>query len=87
VTIGILFVRLACATRRPVLVPVVIAFLFAAGHVPSALADGAGLRELAPLLLDFGLGVGVLLVVARSADVLWFWGMHFAMDMTQFAEL
>ena len=85
VSIAIVFVRLAAATRRPVIVPVVIALLFAVGHIPGALAAGATARELLPLLLDFGLGIGVLLVVARSADVWWFCNVHFALDMTQFA--
>ncbi|MCP3914706.1 MAG: hypothetical protein GY711_04000 [bacterium] len=83
-TIAILFVRLAAATRHPLLVPVVIAFLFAAGHVPGALADGANLVDLLPLMLDVCLGAGVLLIVSRSADIWWFWCVHFALDMTQF---
>lgn len=83
-SIAILFVRAAAALKRPWLVALIVAFLFAAGHIPGALTDGAGLAELLPLLLDVGLGVFVLLVVSRSADIWWFWCVHFALDMTQF---
>jgi hypothetical protein len=38
-------------------------------------------------LLDVVLAVAVVAVVQRSADVWWFWGVHFAMDMTQYATL
>ena len=85
-TIAILFVRLAAALRRTWLVAVVVAGLFAAGHIPGALSSGAALVELAPLTLDMLLGVGVLLILCRSADIWWFWCVHFAMDMTQFFE-
>ncbi len=83
-TIAVVFVRLATALRRTGVVALVVASLFAAGHVPGALTDGAGLLDLAPLLLDIVLGTGVLVVVRRSADIWWFWCVHFALDMTQF---
>jgi len=86
VTIAILFVRLAAAMQRQWLAAVVVAGLFAAGHIPGALSSGAALAELLPLTLDIMLGVGILLVVYRSADIWWFWCVHFAMDMTQFFE-
>ena len=72
-------------TERPAAREASCAFLFAAAHVPGALAEGASPADLLPLLLDFGLGIGVLAVVARSADIWWFWSVHFALDRTQFA--
>ncbi len=86
-TIAILFVRLAAASRRPRVVAIVVAALFAGGHVPGALAGGATLVDLVPLLLDFALTVGVLLVVSRAADIWWFWCVHFVLDMTQYAAM
>ena len=74
----------SAALRRPWLVAAIVAALFAAGHVPGMLASGAGVAELIPLILDAALGVGILLVLNRSADIWWFWCVHFAMDMTQF---
>ena len=85
-TIAILFVRLAAALQRPWIVAVVVAGLFAAGHIPGALSSGASLVELIPLTLDMLLGIGILLIWYRSADIWWFWCVHFAMDMTQFFE-
>ncbi len=81
--IAILLVRLRAALGlRPTIV--LVAVLFAAGHVPSLLATGASTAQLVDLLLDAALGVLVLSVVQRSADVWWFWCVHFAMDMMQF---
>jgi hypothetical protein len=45
---------------------------------------GASLPDLARLVLDAGLGVVVLFIAQRSADVWWLWCVHFAMDMMQF---
>ncbi|MHC4825420.1 MAG: hypothetical protein ACYTEY_02565 [Planctomycetota bacterium] len=83
VAIAILFVRFRAAIglRRTI---ALVAILFALGHIPSLLADGAGIAELASLLLDAGLAVVVLSVVQRSADIWWFWSIHFALDMMQF---
>ena len=39
------------------------------------------------LLRDAGLGMAVLLVLQRSRDVVWFWVVHFCLDMTQFARI
>jgi len=86
VTIAILFVRCSTAVGSRWAV-VIVAALFAAGHVPAMLAGGAPLLELAGLLRDAGLGVAVILVLRRSQDVMWFWWIHFAMDMTQFARI
>lgn len=45
---------------------------------------GASPAEWGLLLADIGLGLGVLLVLQRSGDVVWFWPLHFCLDMTQF---
>ncbi len=83
IAIAILLVRLAAAV--PVALAVLlVASLFAAGHIPTMLAQGASLAELESLALDFGFGVGVAGFLWRSADVAWLWCVHFAMDMMQY---
>jgi hypothetical protein len=86
VTIAILFVRLAAAIGSR-WATVVVAFLFAAGHIPAMVSQGATLLELSGLLRDAGLGIAVILVLQRSGDVLWFWCIHFCLDLTQFPEI
>lgn len=85
-TIAILFVRIAGAigTRWAV---VTVAFLFAAGHIPVMVSQGATSFEMILLLRDVGLGVAAILVLKRSRDIVWFWCIHYCLDMTQFAEL
>jgi hypothetical protein len=86
-TIAVLFVRLAAAVGSR-WATVVVACLFAVGHVPAMLSQGgATWSELGALLLDAGLGVAVILVLQRSRDVVWFWCLHFCLDMTQFARI
>lgn len=85
-TIAILFVRLAGAVGSR-WATVVVASLFAAGHVPAMVSEGATRSEFAGLLRDAGLGVAVIIVLQRSRDVVWFWCMHFMFDMTQFARV
>src|SRR4029453_18152749 len=80
--IAILFVRFQAAIGLRVTI-ILIASLFAAAHIPSLVVKGTSLRELASLVLDAGLGVVVLFVAQRSADVWWLWCVHFAMDMMQ----
>ena len=81
--IAILFVRFQAAIglRGTILL---VAALFAAAHIPSMVARGTSWGDLARLVLDAGLGVVVLFIAQRSADVWWFWCVHFAMDMMQF---
>jgi hypothetical protein len=62
VAIAILFVRFRSAIGLRSTIALV-AILFAVSHVPSLLADGAGITELAGLVLDAGLAVVVLSVV------------------------
>jgi hypothetical protein len=85
-TIAILFVRLAGAIGSR-WATVVVACLFAAGHIPVMLSQSATWHELVGLLRDAGLGVAVILVLQRSRDVAWFWCIHFCLDMTQFGRV
>ena len=62
----------------------IVATLFAAGHVPALLANGADIYGLAALFLDIGIGGLVLGVVLASRSIWWFWPLHTAMDLTQF---
>jgi hypothetical protein len=86
VAIAILFVRFRAAIglRRTI---ALVAILFALAHMPSLVANGADSADLVSLLLDAGLAVVVLSVVQRSADIWWFWCIHFALDMMQFYAL
>lgn len=86
VAIAILFFRLAQAAGHRG-ATVIVACLFAAGHVPVMVSQGATWSEFGGLLRDAGLGVAVILVLQRSRDVVWFWFVHFSLDMTQFARV
>ena len=81
--IAIVFVRLAAAvgTKGAILG---VAALFALAHVPAIITRGGDPSELIGLFRDFGLGVLVLGTVRRSADIAWFWPVHYSLDMTQF---
>jgi hypothetical protein len=83
VAIAILAVRFQAAIGRGGTI-LLVAVLFAAAHAPAMLATGEPTASLARLVLDAGLGVAILAVVQRSADIWWFWCVHFAMDMMQF---
>lgn len=84
-TIAILFVRLEGALRKRWMAIIVVAVLFAAGHIPSMLSSGGRAGDLLWLFLDLGLGVMVLTVISRAGDITWFWCVHYALDMTQYA--
>ena len=86
VTIAILFVRLAGVIGKGRGI-ILVACLFAAGHIPAMVSTGASWSHLAGLLLDAGLGVAVIFVVQRSRDIVWFWCLHYCLDMTQFARI
>ncbi|GAB5535087.1 MAG: hypothetical protein Rubg2KO_13360 [Rubricoccaceae bacterium] len=62
-----------------------VAVLFAAGHIPAFLASGVDPMSLSTLILDAALGVGILLVLLRGRDILWFWMVHAALDVVQVA--
>lgn len=86
ITIAVLFVRISAAigTNRAILL---VALLFAAGHIPALIAGGATASELLSLLRDAALGVAVIAVLQHSRDVLWFWCVHFVMDMMQYESV
>jgi hypothetical protein len=86
VAVAILLVRFQAAVGARLSV-LLVAFLFAAAHLPTLIALGVPLGETLFLFLDAGLGVLALVVLRRSQDVWWFWCLHFAMDMMQFDAL
>lgn len=86
ITIAMLFVRLASGVGKWWAVALV-AILFAAAHVPALIAGGRPFHEILLLARDAALGAGIIAVLQRSRDVLWFWCLHFVMDMTQFAPV
>lgn len=61
-----------------------VAALFAAAHIPAILSRGGDTTELVGLVRDFGLGVLAFGTVRRSADIAWFWPVHYSLNMTQF---
>ena len=83
IAIAILVVRLAAAmsTRKAI---ALAAILFAAGHIPTMITNGASPAELLALLRDAALGGAVIALAIRAADVWVLWPIHFAMDMMQF---
>ena len=83
VTIAILMVRLGAAMTNKWAV-IAVAALFAGGHIPSIVSEGASSAELIGLLRDFAIGVVVIGSAVRGADILWLWPVHYALDMTQF---
>jgi hypothetical protein len=85
-TVAILYVRLAGAVGSR-WATVVVACLFAAGHVPAMVSQGITWSEWSGLLRDAGLGMAVILLLQRSRDIVWFWCIHFSLDMTQFARV
>lgn len=83
ITIAILMVRLGAALTNKWAV-IVAAALFAGGHIPTMVSEGASSVQLIGLFRDFGLGMLVIATASRGADILWFWPVHYALDMTQF---
>lgn len=65
---------------------IIVASLFALGHIPAMLSEGFTAANALGLLLDAMLVVSVLLVLRRWRNILWFWMIHYAMDMMQFVE-
>jgi hypothetical protein len=83
ITIAILMVRFGAALTNKWAV-IVAAALFAGGHIPTMVSQGASSVQLIGLFRDFGLGVIVLGTALRGADILWLWPVHYALDMSQF---
>lgn len=77
--------NLAIGRRGTAIGVIAVSFMFAYGHLPSRLDDGVVLTTaLFDLTLDAMLGIGICIAIMRSKDFLWFWPIHFAMDMMQF---
>lgn len=87
ISIAIVMVRLAAALGRRWRAVMITGALFAAGHIPAMLADGDPLAAFGRLVLDAGVAMAVIGVLQRSADIWWFWPVHYALDMMQFLEL
>lgn len=83
ITIALLFVRLSAWIGRRWSI-VIVALLFAAGHIPALISVGATVAELGRLFIDTSIGVLILSAVSKSRDIWWFFMVHFALDMTQF---
>jgi len=83
ITIALVFVRLAAWIGRKWSI-VIVAFLFAAGHIPALMSGGASLAEISSLIIDASIGIIVLSAVSKSKDVWWFFLVHFVLDMSQF---
>ena len=87
VAIAVVFVRFRAAVGSKwfLVVLIGVAFLFSASHYPMKLGEGlsfvAATRE---VMIDGALVSAVIYVLQRSRDILWFWCIHFAMDMMQF---
>ena len=86
VAIAIVFVRLSAAIGNAWTV-VVVATLFAAAHIPALISSGGSPADLAGLLRDAAIGSAVIAVLQRSRDIVWFWCVHYCLDMTQFARI
>lgn len=82
-TIAFLFIRLSALIGYKLTIGIV-ASLFAAGHIPGMISNGANLVDLASLLADTFLGLFMLIAISRSRDIWWFFVLHFTLDMTQF---
>jgi len=63
---------------------IVVAVLFAAAHIPAMVANGVSAENFIGLLFDTVLGILILRTLYSSRNFLWFWMIHFAMDLTQF---
>jgi hypothetical protein len=85
IAIAVLFVQIAAALH-PRWAILLVAALFAGGHLPALFANEASAGEMFGLVRDFGLGVLVIGTLWRGADIIWFWPVHFALDMTQFLQ-
>ena len=83
ITIALIFFRLSAWIGNQKTI-IIVAILFAAGHIPSLLSSGFAVSELGSLFLDACLVVLVLSAVSKSRDVWWFFVLHFTLDMTQF---
>ncbi len=85
--IALLLSRLlvAMGPRRFIIAVLIVSFLFSFGHLPAALEQGQTLLSaMVQALLDMAVVFGIAFFLQKSRDILWFWPIHFAMDMMQF---
>ena len=87
IAIAMVFVRFRSAVgpKRFLVVLITVAFLFSASHYPTKLDEGLSfMTATRDVIIDGALASAVVYVLQRSRDILWFWCLHFAMDMMQF---
>ncbi|MBI3586982.1 MAG: hypothetical protein HY088_07630 [Ignavibacteriales bacterium] len=87
IAVAILFVRLRSALGQKwfLIALISVAFLFSASHYPLKLREGLSFfLATRDVIIDGLLVSTVVYVLQRSRDILWFWCIHFAMDMMQF---
>ncbi len=87
IAIAVVFVRFrsAVGSKWFLIVLVTVAFLFSASHYPAKLGEGLSfMTATRDVIIDGVLASAVVYVLQRSRDILWFWCLHFAMDMMQF---
>ena len=85
--IAMLFVRFrsAIGSKWFLIVLIGVAFLFSASHYPMKLGEGLSfLAATRDVIIDALLVSAAVYVLQQSRDILWFWCVHFAMDMMQF---
>ncbi|HMB93948.1 MAG TPA: hypothetical protein VKP65_24070 [Rhodothermales bacterium] len=82
ILIAMLAVRFRAALGTTATV-IIVAALFAAGHIPAYLAQGASFSELGSLVLDTALGIGILFGLLHGRDIWWFWVVHMTLDLVQ----
>lgn len=83
IAVAVLFVRFVSALGLRATI-ILVGVLFAAAHIPAMLQEGQPWNQFVQLGLDGALAAGSIWVVQRSADIWWFWMIHFSMDMMQF---
>jgi len=83
VTIALIFVRLSAWIGNKWSL-IIVAILFAGGHIPSMLANGVNFNEFGHLVADTILAIIVFTALSKSKDIWWFVLIHYFMDMTQF---
>lgn len=77
--------RSALGGRRFVIAVLVVAFAFSAAHYPLKLSGGLSFfAATLEVLIDGALAAAIIYVLQRSRDIVWFWFVHFALDMMQF---
>jgi hypothetical protein len=85
--IAVVFVRFRSAIGEKwfLIVVIAVAFLFSASHYPAKLGGGESfIAATRDVIIDGALVTAVIYVLQRSRDIVWFWFIHFAMDMMQF---